>query len=44
MALATTLTCATASLTAAWLGGEPLYEQLLARTRHLASNGAGRQG
>ena len=44
MALATTLTCATASLTAAWLGGEPLYEQLLARTRRLARNGAGRQG
>ena len=29
MALATTLTCATASLTAAWLGGEPLHEQPL---------------
>ena len=32
MALATTLTCATASLTAEWLKGRPLYEQLLERT------------
>ena len=30
--LTTTLSCATASLTAAWLGGEPLHEQPLART------------
>ena len=43
MALATTLTCATASLTAAWFGGEPLYEQLLSRAQRLGSNGTSRQ-
>ena len=39
MALVTTLTCATASLTAALLQGRPLYELLLERTR---AGGAGR--